>query len=561
MPSAPSLPPPPVFGLPDTFASWRDGQLDAILSAHDAPTRVSALVLPTGAGKSLVYMALAQMSQARALVLTSTKALQKQLTNDFDTLDQLAEMKGQSSYPCRAMQRGGELYESFGGERGDAWVGCDHGPCHVGVNCSLKESGCAYFDALARANRSRILVTNYAFWCTQYWLGAKRTLTWTPDLLILDEAHEAPNELAASIGASIAKDDVSDILHEPLGRAADRDAHTWIAWAKTRAHDLRQRIEDDVLVTSRERVVHVRRAQWLLRRLERVAGMDPQITLTSDEPDGVKFDVVWAAAYAEKVLLRGVPKIVLTSATLTKKTADLLGIPSASITWHESAHSYPIERRSVYVLPTIRVDSKMTLYHENVLLNKVDQIVAPRADRKGLIHTVSYKRRDLVITKSDHARRMITHSRRDTQGQIAAFKASRPESGRILVSPSMTTGYDFPYTAAEFQIIVKVPFPDSRDPIISARTMIDPDYPLYVAMQQLVQMVGRIMRAPDDAGETFILDDHARWFLPKCKKLGFAPRWFWAAVQWIDKLPPVPPALDTRRVASPDHDGDLVPGE
>jgi hypothetical protein len=41
----------------------------------------------------------------------------------------------------------------------------------------------------------------------------------------------------------------------------------------------------------------------------------------------------------------------------------------------------------------------------------------------------------------------------------------------------------------------------------------DPDYANYVAMQKLVQAVGRGMRAPDDWCETLIVDDQFSWFV------------------------------------------------
>jgi Rad3-related DNA helicase len=56
-------------------------------------------------------------------------------------------------------------------------------------------------------------------------------------------------------------------------------------------------------------------------------------------------------------------------------------------------------------------------------------------------------------------------------------------------------------------------------------------------MQKLVQACGRGMRGPLDWCETFIVDDQLRsdWFFRKYKK--HAPRWFIAAVEFVDYMP------------------------
>ena len=41
-------------------------------------------------------------------------------------------------------------------------------------------------------------------------------------------------------------------------------------------------------------------------------------------------------------------------------------------------------------------------------------------------------------------------------------------SGTVLVSPSVSTGYDFPGRECEWQFICKVPFPDGRAKIQQA---------------------------------------------------------------------------------------------
>ncbi len=267
--------------------------------------------------------------------------------------------------------------------------------------------------------------------------------------------------------------------------------------------------------------------------------MNPATLILTPEDDTVRFDVSWAADFAEAWLFRHVPKVILSSATMTAHTAALLGIEETAISMYDAGAGFDPKRRPVYVVPVVRVDHRWTESEQTLLRIRIDQFIEPRValGRKGIIHTGSYARRDWIMEHSAHRHRMVTHSRHNASQEIERFKRAPP--GTILVSPSVTTGYDFPGDLCRWQVILKIPFPDTRDPIIAARKTRDKDYPSHVAMQELVQMVGRPVRSADDWAETIIMDAHATWFLNAKKKSQYtlAPRWFWRAVRASDVIP------------------------
>jgi ATP-dependent DNA helicase DinG len=536
----PLLPPPVEFGLPERYVAWRKGQPEAILRALDTDRRISALVLPTGAGKSLVYMALTRLSGAhRTVVLTRTRALQAQLEADYSSLPGVSLVQGQHGYICVALEPYGHLFSQYG--EGRAYQGATsvaNGPCHTGVDCHLKRGGCPYYDALRRANQAEVIITNYAWWFT---LMARGDIALNPDLLICDEAHEAPSALADAIGATIQAGDVAEVLQVRMPRLEALDAAGWVRWAADTSDTVRELLEG-TRANTRDAMRKLRRAQWLQFSLDRIRAIDPALLLLSPADGGVRFDVAWAAPYAERWLFRSVKKIVMTSAFLGQHTADLLGVPPNALDLYESGDGFPLARRPVYICtsPLIqRVDHRMTPDQEKRWVAEIDRILEARPDRKGIIHTVSYKRRDHLLLNSACRDRMMTHGRHDTIERIEAFRAAKP--GAVLVSPAVTTGYDFPYEDCEFQILAKVPFPDARDPVVKVRSQIDPLYPAYSAMQEVVQAVGRGMRAPDDRCETFLVDRHFRWFLAKHQNL--APLWFRRALKRVDAVPGAPEKL------------------
>ena len=99
----------------------------------------------------------------------------------------------------------------------------------------------------------------------------------------------------------------------------------------------------------------------------------------------------------------------------------------------------------------------------------------------------------------------------------------------VLVSPSVTTGYDFSqaecgFGRPQYLIVGKVPYPDTSEPVTKARHEDDKDWTSYQAMETLIQECGRASRSMGDKCEVFSVDDSTVWFMRLYGR--FAPSWF-----------------------------------
>ena len=538
------LPPPTDLGFPEKFASWRPEQLRAINTVLYSDTRFVALTMPTGSGKSLTYIATALLQQgvSRALVLTSTKGLQDQLIADFRAMG-LMDVRGQQNYPCLALAAGGALDYFRKASRTGRTPGCDEGPCHAGVKCPHQPSrgvvpDCPYYYAVHLARGAQLVVTNYAYWLAA---GDAPNGIGKFDCLILDEAHHASEELEGFLAF-----DVSAIECSMIGTSMmdSPDVAHWKTWATQHVGGLRVRVENGEQFPPQDAdgVQYHRKLKLLLAKVERLASLRADDwTLEATDPGHTHFAPLRVQEYAEKHLFRDVPRVILTSATLTPKTLHLLGVPTEDRTAWECPSAFPLERRPIIHVqpqPEVRVTHRMTDAHKLLWRRRIDRLIASRIDRKGIIHTVSYQRMKDLLTHSEFREHFITHESGSTLQAVAEFK--RRPAPCILISPSIMTGFDFPHDECRWQIIGKIPLLDTRGPVLAIRTVLDPEYALYMSMQKLVQAVGRGMRAPDDWCETLIVDDSADWFLKRARK--FAPRWFTDAVQWTGSIPdPIDP--------------------
>jgi Rad3-related DNA helicase len=117
----------------------------------------------------------------------------------------------------------------------------------------------------------------------------------------------------------------------------------------------------------------------------------------------------------------------------------------------------------------------------------------------------------------------------DREAVLEQFKQA--EAPAILVSPSMGTGVSLDYDLARYAIIAKMPFPDQGDKLVAKRLQTGGKkvWYQYATAAELVQSSGRIVRADDDWGITYILDANFGWFMKGNKHL--FPQWWMDAVE------------------------------
>jgi len=236
------------------------------------------------------------------------------------------------------------------------------------------------------------------------------------------------------------------------------------------------------------------------------------ISLITDEwviestSTGVQLTPVFAENYIEKYLFRGIPRIILSSATLTSQDFHYLGLSPSSYDLFDIESGFDPVRRPFYYWPTLEVDYSTMQVEGCVrqLVNRFDRLIDPRLDRKGITHTVSYKFAELFYATSRH--KIITHKSHNSQLTISRFM-SDPQPSH-LASPVINEGLDFDGDKARYQFFWKVPTLYSKNPLIAARKKKYKKYALHLAGKIILQSYGRIMRSTSDFGESFILDKH-----------------------------------------------------
>jgi len=516
---APPIISPSDLSLPPKFSQWRPGQYQRIMDMADAPQRFIESAASTGSGKSVDAIALSQIMGERTVIVTSTKALQKQYTDDFGDCG-LTDIRGRVNYECAS------------------YSNCAEGRL---LGCSANKDGdCPYANDLETFLSSDLGTTNYS-----YLLSSRIHSDGIGPigLLVLDECHNAVQELCAALEIHLDHKKYAPfyqgtIPHPPLGRALP----WWQEWAKSGLPSIaaavtRFKSGDKKLLST---------ADSLHRDLKRIASLPNDWILDESFSKETVFAPLWPTDRAQDLLFEKAGKILMMSATFVQKTADLLNVPQDDSLLVSAAYPFEKWRSPIYLFGADKIDHKTTEAQYMQLLGRMDTIISKRLDRKGIIHSVSYDRQQWIMRNSEYAGIMMAPKGHELAAAIEEFRWC--PSPRILVSPAITTGYDFPGANAEYQFIIKVPFVDQRGPIMKARCEDDDEYGMYLTAQNLVQMCGRLMRGPSDSSETFILDKHIGWLIakPQAGRKSYRhlfPKWFLDLIVWPNGQPTPPMKL------------------
>lgn len=514
--------------------NWRNQQWAAIEQAVEAFTtgkRFVSYALQTGSGKSLVGMAVARILQeagelnGRTVALTAFKGLQDQYLDDAKNIG-MVDIRGKGNYRCKEFSVSCE----------EAWPLC--GGQRENITCGDID-GEGYKSAYLQALGSKLVVTNYDYWCRV------PTLAEGTELLIMDEAHDADAAVCDALKVS-----VGDLTFRHLG--GEKCKFPWPGKADMKpgwemealprllyvvrdlVADLTQRVKlgGGIVAGVGQKLAHAQRLEVGLSGVRK----DNNWVAWSGENVGgrwVKYEPVWAGRYAEGVLFQNVPRVLMMSGTLKPKVLGLLGVKkdAENVEYKEWGPVFKWGRCPViwvkggtmkYNAPKSEFANVCRLTEEMVRTRAVEK------DRPGLVQTVSYDRTNEYVGGSRYRELMITHGSGGAGEAVEKYKEEvRKGRVKVLVSPSVGTGYDFADGMARWQALMKVPFVSTQDPVMKARCENDKGYAMHLTMTELAQMCGRICRNEKDWGETIILDNNIGWFMRS--NGGLAPKGFQVA--------------------------------
>ena len=525
--------------------SYRGAQEQALADIREAFEAGNDVVLvraPTGSGKSLLARAVAGCGARPSEVSPEEPIGSYYTTPQVSQLDDVASdplledlniIRGKNNYSCILP--------------GETDTPVNQAPCarEREFDCQVKHR-CPYFsDRSIAANREIAAMTLAYFMQT-----AGSDVFGQRDVVVIDEAHGlgewAEMYAAIELGPSTippwgdVKPEVIDGLDdaaeyaEYLTTICDRGLDALRGNAELTPEEVAKRDQLTKLRTD---------LNWFLEDYR-----DPESATTwvvdqhGDAGAPATIKPVNPERYLKHTVWDRGKKFLLLSATILSRDSFCagVGLDPDRVGMVEVPHTFPLEHRPLFDV----TQGKMTYEHRDETLPKIARILvrlmAKHSDEKGLVHCHSYAIQDqLEALLRDHGvgERIRSHDREDRDGQLGAWQ--RSDEPTVFLSVKMEEALDLEGDLCRWQLLCKAPYPNTNDSRV-ARRLEDGQWGWYyrTALRTVIQACGRVVRAPDDYGHTYLGDSSLLELFDRART--DTPDWFRAQVEAMEK-PDLPP--------------------
>jgi Rad3-related DNA helicase len=198
-------------------------------------------------------------------------------------------------------------------------------------------------------------------------------------------------------------------------------------------------------------------------------------------------------------------------------------------------HTFPPENRPLYDV----TQGPMTYEHRDETLPDVARLLvrlmARHPDEKGIVHCHSYAIQERLADRLDDfgvGSRVRAHDRETRDAALTEWTAT--DDPEVFLSVKMEEALDLHGDRARWQVLCKAPYLNTTDSRV-ARRLEDGRWAWYyrTALGTVIQAAGRVVRAPDDHGATYLADASLLDLFDRAA--ADMPDWFAAAVDRLSR--------------------------
>ena len=515
--------------------SFRPGQGAAVVSLWGAVKRgykVLALDGRTGSGKTIIASVIGNLLGSSDILTTQIK-----LQNQYLSVDpKHKKVEGRRNFTCISNR-------SKTADRGECITGsdsfiCKYKPLNGGKYPAYGEKGwrfekleerCPYWVNVENGVNADHTVFNYPYYVLKK--NIPQCEFSRKPLQILDEGHNLESYLREVNSFEIHDLGLYHVRHIPGVDYAEyyefdqvpmnsiETVPEAIKWLKELVLLVGLRLNDTDIARKNGRDGLKRRAQMLeslVSRIERLIYYyedDPDNWVISIDKDGFKMIPLYIGNYTRPTLLGHTSISLIMSATLPRKDllCKRLGLSPEEVFYYHMASTFPPENAPIYSYPqpTMNYEHKGMEKKRNIMGGVLGRLMQKYEGVRGLILCNSFAEVDhyskyISERFPQYANRIITHRRGDNTEYLLDDHYTINDG--VIITPSMWEGEDFIDDKARFLAIAKVPFEDTKDPVVKGWMERDKSRYFQNACQKLIQGIGRVVRSQEDYADIHICD-------------------------------------------------------
>lgn len=473
-------------------------------------------------------------------ILTNSKILQEQYTNDFDFMNSLW---GKGSYECEKHN-----------------TSCESGMAYCKL-LNTKCDECPYKIAKYKFDNGTVSLSNFHLYLT-YQIYAPGAWKRTSRVLIIDEAHDFENVFCDFITTDLNKHilkrngfneyEVQSLLNELYENI---ELEEFLLFVKDKLIPTGKTVLSRILREFKETedLSLLETGQSLERN---IAKWEMMLTEYNSDPDNwiieselktiytkdskvkdkyleIKVQPVWAYPYLDEYVWSKYDYIIFMSGTILDKElfVKMNGLNLDLTTYLSLDSPFPVENRPIYFFQNI---GKQTFSTKELVWNKqvpiIDKILKKHKNDKGIIHTANYELQRWTYDKFESLNRILAHDNTNRSQILESHYNSK--SPTVLASPSMMVGVDLSEDLSRFQVIVKIPYPNLGSKKVKQRMNTIKEYYGLATVRDIIQSYGRSIRSVTDKADTYVIDGCFSDLLKWNNK--YFPKWFLEAINYVN---------------------------
>jgi Rad3-related DNA helicase len=506
--------------------------------------------VPTGGGKSPLAVAACSWAANQpdipgmpgGYILTTQKLLQDQYAGDFTVAPHdVVSLKSAVEYSCPLS--------------GDCMLGskpktlCAIRQEHAhwlakGDTSSRRPPPCAYLEQRSAFMGSPRSLTNYPYFLTErIHVGqfSKRRV------IVFDEAHSLERQILRFFDIVLLEKDLPSFAPMVLNVPVLDNVRDFVLWVKNVYHkevaeqlgNLQSLSEGSHDAKMSKKISDL---EQHVNRIERVVDLiladdSDWIYWQERDQDGLLVSTARPLSAAPFMgVLRDMAEIkIYMSAYLGDKDVFCrsLGVKRSEVAWARVSSTFPPSSRRIVMSMVGSMSKRNVEATLPSFLRIVERIIHRHSAEKGIIHGTSYKLCQVIFEHFSKmpniASRIIFPQNADEREEKFKQHVNSPDP-TILLSPSVTEGFDFIDDLARWQVISKCPWPNLADRQTLAKKEQDPEWYLCETVKTIIQSCGRIVRSEQDHGTTYILDSDFERLYHDARHM--FPNWFTDAFVW-----------------------------
>lgn len=471
----------------------RQAQADVLRKVESVWKTSDVIVVnaPVALGKSLIALTISKWQGGKADILVPTNILLKQYLRDVPAWP---KMMKKEQYSCKERP-------DYVGEK--EHYSCEERYFHSSAKKSTRKHcpECPFVKDNRRFRYARGVLETYMMY-----VARNEQRNWPASTVIVDEAHNLADTIMTLQGKVFWRHDLNypenlytrgQLLKWVKRRLADR-----FAPSKDKLEWLRQELEAPVPRYAFERSFKDFRGvpKDCIRLLP--------VNIRNAPP------YFWG---------KGVKKLVLLSATISKEDIRQLGLDGRRVTFVNADSPIPVGNRKIIAESIANVNYRNSNKSIKEITEYIREVLLPKHQgEKGVLHA-TYALLPL-LKKELRGPQFVFHDSKDKMKKYQEFLDSPPEDGKVFVACGLQEGIDLKDDRARWQAVVKVPWLSLGDPAIREKVKNEETYYRWQALKDILQASGRVCRGPDDYGVTYILDSSFERLYDNSRDL--TPAWF-----------------------------------